>query len=68
MTAPTDSPPRTAAPTAREEFQWNQPAYLLDSRLWMTGYDAGSGMIKLPYDKELPVDVLTLLMRARLDE
>jgi uncharacterized protein YdhG (YjbR/CyaY superfamily) len=79
---------------AREELQWNQPAYLLDSRLWMlqsfkqhaalrfplrvvaahraeieaTGYDAGSGMIKLPYDRELPVAVLTLLMKARLDE
>jgi hypothetical protein len=25
-------------------------------------------MIKLPYDKELPVDVLILLMKARLDE
>jgi uncharacterized protein YdhG (YjbR/CyaY superfamily) len=32
------------------------------------GYDAGSGMIKLPYDRELPVDVLTLLMKARLTE
>jgi uncharacterized protein YdhG (YjbR/CyaY superfamily) len=32
------------------------------------GYDAGSGMIKLPYDRELPVDVLTLLMKARLAE
>jgi uncharacterized protein YdhG (YjbR/CyaY superfamily) len=85
---------RAAAPMAREELQWNQPAYLLDTRLWMlqafkqhaalrfplrivaahraeieaTGYDAGSGMIKLPYDRELPVAVLTLLMKARLDE
>jgi uncharacterized protein YdhG (YjbR/CyaY superfamily) len=85
---------RAAAPMAREELQWNQPAYLLDSRLWMlqafkqhaalrfplrivaahraeieaTGYDAGSGMIKLPYDREVPVAVLTLLMKARLDE
>jgi uncharacterized protein YdhG (YjbR/CyaY superfamily) len=32
------------------------------------GYDAGGGMIKLPYDRELPVDVLTLLMKARLAE
>jgi uncharacterized protein YdhG (YjbR/CyaY superfamily) len=85
---------RAAAPTAREELQWNQPAYLLDTRLWMlqafkhhaalrfplrivgahraeieaAGYAAGSGMIKLPYDKELPVDLLNLLMNARLDE
>jgi uncharacterized protein YdhG (YjbR/CyaY superfamily) len=85
---------RTTAPEAREELQWNQPAFLLDTRLWMlqafkqhaalrfplrivgahrteieaAGYDAGSGMIKLPYDRELPVDVLTLLMKARLEE
>jgi uncharacterized protein YdhG (YjbR/CyaY superfamily) len=85
---------RATAPTAREKLQWNQPAYLLDSRLWMLqafkqhaslrfplrivaehraeieaiGYDVGSGMIKLPYDKELPVAVLRLLMKARLDE
>jgi uncharacterized protein YdhG (YjbR/CyaY superfamily) len=32
------------------------------------GYDAGSGMIKLPYDKRLPVAVLKLLMKARLEE
>jgi uncharacterized protein YdhG (YjbR/CyaY superfamily) len=32
------------------------------------GYDAGSGMIKLPYDRELPIDVLELLMKARLEE
>jgi uncharacterized protein YdhG (YjbR/CyaY superfamily) len=82
------------APAAREELQWNQPAFLLDTRLWMlqafkqhaslrfplrivgahraeieaAGFDAGSGMIKLPYDRELPVDVLTLLMKARLEE
>ncbi len=85
---------RTAAPDAREVLQWNQPAYLLDTRLWMlqafknhaslrfplrivgahraeieaAGFDAGSGMIKLPYDRDLPEGVLTLLMRARLEE
>jgi uncharacterized protein YdhG (YjbR/CyaY superfamily) len=85
---------RATAPEAREELQWNQPAFLLDTRLWMlqafkqhaalrfplrivgahraeieaAGYDAGSGMIKLPYDRELPVDLLTLLMKARLEE
>jgi uncharacterized protein YdhG (YjbR/CyaY superfamily) len=32
------------------------------------GYPAGAGMIKLPYDRELPVDLLTLLMKARFDE
>jgi uncharacterized protein YdhG (YjbR/CyaY superfamily) len=85
---------RAAAPLAREVLQWNQPAYVLDNRLWMlqafkqhaslrfplrivgahraeivaAGFDAGSGMIKLPYDRALPVDVLTLLMKARLAE
>ena len=85
---------RKAAPQAREELQWNQPAYLLDTRLWMlqaftkhaalrfplrivgahraeiekAGFDAGSGMIKLPYDRELPIAVLNLLMKARLEE
>jgi uncharacterized protein YdhG (YjbR/CyaY superfamily) len=85
---------RAAAPHAREVLQWNQPAYVLDNRLWMlqafkqhaslrfplrivgahraeieaAGFDAGSGMIKLPYDRELPVDVLNLLMKARLAE
>jgi uncharacterized protein YdhG (YjbR/CyaY superfamily) len=32
------------------------------------GYDAGSGMIKLPYVEKLPIGVLTLLMKARLEE
>ncbi len=32
------------------------------------GFDAGSGMIKLPYARDLPVAVLTVLMRARLEE
>jgi uncharacterized protein YdhG (YjbR/CyaY superfamily) len=85
---------RASAPGAREELQWNQPAYLLDSRLWMlqafkqhaslrfplrivgahkseieaAGFASGSGMIRLPYDKPLPVDLLNLLMKARFDE
>jgi uncharacterized protein YdhG (YjbR/CyaY superfamily) len=32
------------------------------------GFDAGSGMIKLPYETKLPVDVLMMLMEARLEE
>jgi uncharacterized protein YdhG (YjbR/CyaY superfamily) len=32
------------------------------------GFDAGSGMIKLPYDRDLPVAVLNLLMKVRLEE
>jgi uncharacterized protein YdhG (YjbR/CyaY superfamily) len=32
------------------------------------GYDAGEGFIKLPYDRELPTDLLQRLIKARLDE
>lgn len=32
------------------------------------GYDAGEGFIKLPYDRELPTDLLKALMRARVEE
>jgi uncharacterized protein YdhG (YjbR/CyaY superfamily) len=32
------------------------------------GYEAGAGFIKLPYKQELPTDLLTILMRARLYE
>jgi uncharacterized protein YdhG (YjbR/CyaY superfamily) len=32
------------------------------------GYDAGEGFIKLPYDRELPTDLLMALMRARVEE
>jgi uncharacterized protein YdhG (YjbR/CyaY superfamily) len=32
------------------------------------GYEAGEGFIKLPYDRELPTDVLKALMRARVED
>jgi uncharacterized protein YdhG (YjbR/CyaY superfamily) len=32
-----------------------------------TGYDAGEGFIKLPYDRELPTALLRSLMRARIE-
>jgi uncharacterized protein YdhG (YjbR/CyaY superfamily) len=32
------------------------------------GYDAGEGFIKLPYERELPTDLLMALMRARVQE
>jgi uncharacterized protein YdhG (YjbR/CyaY superfamily) len=32
------------------------------------GYEAGDGVIKLPYDRELPVALLKQLIKARLDE
>jgi uncharacterized protein YdhG (YjbR/CyaY superfamily) len=32
------------------------------------GYEAGEGFIKLPYDREIPVDLCKRLMQARIDE
>jgi uncharacterized protein YdhG (YjbR/CyaY superfamily) len=32
------------------------------------GYDAGEGFIKLPYERELPTELLKALMQARVDE
>lgn len=33
-----------------------------------SGYPAGAGMVKLPYDRELPTELLRMLMVARLEE
>jgi uncharacterized protein YdhG (YjbR/CyaY superfamily) len=32
------------------------------------GYEAGEGFIKLPYDRELPIELLRALLQARVDE
>jgi uncharacterized protein YdhG (YjbR/CyaY superfamily) len=32
------------------------------------GYESGEGFIKLPYSRELPTDLLEVLMRARVHE
>ncbi len=32
------------------------------------GYEAGEGFIKLPYDRELPTELLKALMQARLED
>lgn len=32
------------------------------------GYEAGEGFIKLPYDRELPTELLKALMRARVED
>ena len=32
------------------------------------GYQSGEGFIKLPYDRDLPTELLKALMRARVDE
>ena len=32
------------------------------------GYDGGAGFIKLPYDRELPTELLKALMKARIKD
>jgi uncharacterized protein YdhG (YjbR/CyaY superfamily) len=32
------------------------------------GYEAGEGFVKLPYERELPIELLKSLMQARVDE
>jgi uncharacterized protein YdhG (YjbR/CyaY superfamily) len=32
------------------------------------GYEAGAGFIKLPYDRDLPIEMMKALMQARVDE
>jgi uncharacterized protein YdhG (YjbR/CyaY superfamily) len=32
------------------------------------GYESGEGFVKLPYDRNLPIDLLTSLMRARVED
>jgi uncharacterized protein YdhG (YjbR/CyaY superfamily) len=32
------------------------------------GYEAGEGFIKLPYERELPMELLKTLMRARIED
>ena len=32
------------------------------------GYESGAGFIKLPYKRELPIELLKKLMRARVSE
>ncbi len=32
------------------------------------GYEAGEGFIKLPYERELPIELLKALMQARIED
>lgn len=32
------------------------------------GYEAGSGFVKLPYEREVPTELCSALMHARIDE
>jgi uncharacterized protein YdhG (YjbR/CyaY superfamily) len=45
------------------EFFANQKA-----EVEAAGYVAGAGFIKLPYERDLPAELLTGLMRARVDD
>jgi len=38
------------------------------ARVEAAGYDAGEGFIKLPYDRELPTELLKALMQARVED
>ena len=44
------------------------PAFFADHRpaVEAAGYEAGEGFVKLPYNRELPIALLTSLMRARI--
>lgn len=44
------------------------PAFFATQRdaVVAAGYEAGAGFVKLPYDRDLPTDLLATLMRARL--
>lgn len=46
------------------------PAFFATQRsaVEAAGYAAGAGFIKLPYDRELPTDLLRALMRARVED
>jgi uncharacterized protein YdhG (YjbR/CyaY superfamily) len=37
-------------------------------RVQAAGYESGEGFIKLPYDREIPVQLCRELMQARIDE
>lgn len=38
------------------------------ARVLAAGYEAGEGFIKLPYERELPIELLKSLMRARVED
>ncbi len=49
-------------PAAEEKLAWNK------ATVEAAGYDAGEGFIKLPYDREIPVELCRTLMQARIAE
>lgn len=46
------------------------PAFFASQRAAVrsAGYEAGEGFIKLPYNRELPTELLRTLMQARIEE
>ena len=46
------------------------PRFFAEQRKKVTaaGYETGEGFIKLPYDREIPVDLCRELIQARIDE
>jgi uncharacterized protein YdhG (YjbR/CyaY superfamily) len=48
-------------------LRFNPPFFAAHkARVEAAGYEAGAGFIKLPYRRELPTDLLTALMQARV--
>ena len=46
------------------------PSFFADQKaaVQTAGYEAGMGFIKLPYDRELPTELLKVLMQARVED
>ena len=46
------------------------PRFFVDhtAEVKAAGYEAGAGFIKLPYEREIPVELCRALMQARIDE
>ena len=46
------------------------PAFFADHRAAVeaAGYEAGAGFVKLPYERELPIELLKALIQARIEE
>jgi uncharacterized protein YdhG (YjbR/CyaY superfamily) len=43
------------------------PATVLRHQKVAAGHEAGEGFIKLPYERELPIELLKALMQARVE-
>lgn len=83
---------REQVPQATESLKWGNPAYSLDTILFvfagyskhanfaftpstkeafagrLQGFDTGKGSIKLPYEREIPTELLAEMIAFRLRE